>query len=57
MAAPSPMPSSITSKLRTLVLSGEVAGVRFLGTTAVFALSEGNLVLAGEKTMPLTILL
>lgn len=50
MAAPSSMPSSITSKLRTLVLSGEVAGVRFLGATAVFAMSEGGLVLAGEET-------
>ncbi|HEY9213048.1 MAG TPA: WD40 repeat domain-containing protein, partial [Ancylobacter sp.] len=28
----------------------EVAGVRFLGPTAVFALSEGGLVLAGEET-------
>jgi len=51
MAAPSALPSSITSKLRTLVLSGEVAGVRFLGPTAVFAMSDGGLVLAGEETV------
>ncbi|MDQ0510426.1 WD40 repeat domain-containing protein [Ancylobacter amanitiformis] len=49
MAALSSTPSSITSKLRRLDLGSGVVGVRFLGTTAAFALGEGDVVLAGHE--------
>lgn len=48
MAALSSSPSSLTSKLRPVDVGGAVAGVRFLGTTAAFALEKGAVVLVGE---------
>lgn len=49
MAALSSAPSSLTSKLRPVDLGGGVAGVRFLGTTAAFALTEREVVLVGAE--------
>lgn len=42
----SPIPASLTSKLRALDLGAEAVGVRFLGTNAAFALANGEIVLA-----------
>ncbi|MFK8249929.1 WD40 repeat domain-containing protein [Ancylobacter terrae] len=53
--AVSSAPSSLTSKLLTLDLGGEVVGVHFLGQPAAFALGDGSIALwdgAGEQRIP-----